>query len=651
MKKLFHPRLKAVTTMRMLLSVIAGAILAACASMGRPEGGPRDLLPPVFVSSNPAPSALNVDKNKIEIYFDENVQIENAAEKVVVSPAQQVQPVVTASGRKVTVELRDSLIPNTTYTIDFADAIADLNEKNILDGFAIDFSTGPTLDSLCISGIVLEGRTLEPAQGMLVGVYSNLADSAISTLKFERITKTNQLGQFTLRNLKEGSYRIFAVNDKNRDFHWDRSEDIAFFDTILTPTAEVIQVADTLRGADGEDSVVMRDATRFLPNAVLLTWFNENYKAQYLQDNKRSERNMIFIKLGAPTDTLPTFRAINGPRQGHLLTDFAVLEANATLDSLNYWITDSAVILQDSLLLEANYQRVDSADRLVWVTDTLRMFMRPSKARKVEKKKEVNDTTPAPMAFYNLRFDGGAVQDINKEITLIADVPMARLDTAAIHLEMMVDTVWTPVEAPSILPAGRYSNMTVKMSAPWKEGTKYRLTIDSASVYSIYGLFNKPLVNEFTVKKKDEYSTLTFNITGLDGRPAIVELLNNDNPVRAVKVNGDRAVFSYVNPGTYYARLYIDDNDNGAYDTGNLADHRQPEEVYYYNKKITLKRNFTARQSWDIYEHPLDMQKPMDIKKNKPKLRPDQSPQQQEDQDDDEEELYTDPYLKYGFPR
>ena len=127
------------------------------------------------------------------------------------------------------------MLPNTTYTIDFADAIKDLNEGNVLDGLAIDFSTGDSIDTLCISGMVLEARNLEPAQGMLVGIYSNLSDTAITSLQLERIAKTNQLGQFTVRNLKPGQYQIFALNDVNRDYRWDRTEDVAFYDVAVSP--------------------------------------------------------------------------------------------------------------------------------------------------------------------------------------------------------------------------------------------------------------------------------------------------------------------------------------------------------------------------------------------------------------------------------
>ena len=176
---------------------------------------------------------------KIELFFDENVQVKDAMTKVVVSPAQINIPQITANGKKLTVSLRDTLIPNTTYTIDFSDAVSDLNEGNELDGLAVSFSTGDTVDSLQISGMVFEARNLEPAQGMVVGVYSNLDDSAVRTLQLERIAKTNQKGQFTIRGLKPGKYRIYAINDLNRDYHWDRSEDVAFYDVLVSPSVSV----------------------------------------------------------------------------------------------------------------------------------------------------------------------------------------------------------------------------------------------------------------------------------------------------------------------------------------------------------------------------------------------------------------------------
>lgn len=163
--------------------------------MGRPEGGPRDETPPVYVRSTPVSGALNFSGDRLDVWFDENVQLEDAFNKVIVSPTQKQAAVVRSLGKRVTVELRDTLLPNTTYTIDFADAIKDLNEGNILDGFALDFSTGSEIDTLRLSGIVLEGRTLEPAQGMTVGIYAEpLTDTTLTKVPFQRIARTNQYG-------------------------------------------------------------------------------------------------------------------------------------------------------------------------------------------------------------------------------------------------------------------------------------------------------------------------------------------------------------------------------------------------------------------------------------------------------------------------
>ncbi|MDE6498792.1 MAG: Ig-like domain-containing protein, partial [Muribaculaceae bacterium] len=276
-----------------LLAIAGGLLAPACASIGRPDGGERDKEPPRYVSSRPAMGATGVSATRFSVLFDENIQLDDAFNKVIVSPVQSTPPSVSSNGRRLTVELRDTLVPDATYTIDFGDAIKDLNEGNVLDGFALDFSTGSTIDSLRISGIVLAAENLEPAQGMLVGVYradSALADTTLTTTPLQRVARTNQLGQFTVRGLAPGRYRIYAINDINRDYHWDRSEDVAFLDVDLSPSVEQIEVTDTLRAHDGTDSLATRPGVRYVPNDVLLTWFNQDYRAQYLKDYKRPTR-------------------------------------------------------------------------------------------------------------------------------------------------------------------------------------------------------------------------------------------------------------------------------------------------------------------------------------------------------------------------
>lgn len=628
--------------MRFLVIAVMAAVMGACASMGRPEGGPRDETPPRYLSSVPSPGKNNVTKPKIEILFDENIKLEDVLNKVVVSPAQKTPPSINASGRKVIVELRDTMRDSTTYTIDFSDAIRDLNEGNILDGFALDFSTGPVVDSLQISGMVLQARNLEPAQGMLVGVYSNLADSAISTLQLERIARTNQLGQFTVRNLKPGTYNIFALNDINRDYHWDRSEDVAFFDSPIIPAVTVTEATDTLKSAAGEDSLTTRTVTTFSPRDILLTWFNEDYKPQYLQDYKRPEDKKLTLRMGAPADSLPTLTIVNGPNAGRTDRQWARLNASLTRDTLEYWITDSAVIKQDSMLVALRYMRTDTLDRLSWATDTLKFFHRPPKTKK--KKKDDNDTVPK-INFLTFRALSGTQQDLNKPLRFETSQPLDTILADGVNLSIMRDTVWEPVQRPTFI-ADSTNLMRYTLPYRWEGGGKYRLTVDSAAVRGIYNEWNRPVKLEFTVKNPEDYANLFFKIPDID-RPLVVELLNgSDKPVATSALVNGVATFNFVNPGTYFARAFIDTNANGEWDTGDLKSKRQPEEVYYYPKKLNVRKNWDIEQTWDIYALPLDTQKPVEIKKNKPRAK--ESDENDTGGEEDEGEFYDGSYTGPG---
>ncbi|MDE6654263.1 MAG: Ig-like domain-containing protein, partial [Muribaculaceae bacterium] len=622
---------------------VVAAIATACASIGRPEGGKRDETPPVYVSSNPAPGATKVNRQQIDIYFNENVQLEDAFNKVVVSPAQKNNARVSANGKHVKVLLQDSLKPNTTYTIDFADAIKDLNEGNVLDGFSTYFSTGDSIDTLSISGVVLQARNLEPAQGMLVGVYSNPSDTAIRTLPLERIARTNQLGQFSVLNLKPGSYSVYALNDLNRDFFWNRSEDVAFYDTRVEPRVEEIIVTDTLRSSTNQDSLVSRPGHAYFPNDLLLTWFNEDYKSLYLTDYKRPERRVITLNMSTPYDSLPEITIAKGQFEGKRAEDFAVLQKNIGLDSLKYWITDTAVMAVDSLYLSVRYMATDTTDMLTWKTDTLKFFFKDVKKKEKKKKDEEADTVPPPREHLSLKAETANSHEIYMPVVLSAAEPIDTFDISMVHLEIQVDTLWVnepkfTVGTDSLLPMLRRN-----ISHNWRPGAKYRLTVDSAAVVSVYGMESNAFKHEFTVKEKEKYSNLILNITGADST-AIVEILDSkDEPIRIIPAPGGKAVAEYLKPGTVYARLFLDRNGNGKWDTGNLTDSIQPEEVYYYPKKIVLKENWDVTQEWDIYATPIDMQKPYEIKKNRPKLKKgEKAPTSDDDEEEEEDDIFGD---------
>lgn len=651
---------------------VGGLLLAACASIGHPDGGPRDTEPPVFVRSTPQPGATNVNTQKISIYFDENVQLTDPGTKIAISPAQSQQPSISSNGKHVSIELKDTLVPNTTYTIDFSDAVSDLNEGNPMEGFALSFSTGSYVDSLSISGMVLEASNLEPAQGMLVGVYATDADSAITTLPFDRISRTDQYGRFSVRNLAPGSYQLFAVNDVNRDYHWDRSEDIAFYGELITPSIATRIVTDTLKTDDGLDSVAQRTLRDFLPNNILLTWFNENYRPQYLKNYNRNDRRIISLEMNAPVDSLPelTITAMGSRNLRLPLSEVSLLSRSEGGDTLNYWLTDSAVIASDSLLIETRYRRVDSLDNIVWKTDSLKFNVKGKRTGKKEATKiptlqekidsiiALSDTIPIdtfalmqPSMFLNISAST-TTQDLNRPFLFSTERPYSTINFDAIRLEMKPDSVWIPVEdAPKVVPADSTWQKNLKLDYRWTPGMKYRLQIDSIAVSDPYGTYNRPTSLEFQTRETEDYSNVLFNISGVpDNEDAYVQILNaNDVPVATSKVINGQANLNFLLPGSYYARLFIDSDHSGNYTTGSLTEQRQPEDVYYFQKKLNLKKNWDRSESWDIQAVAPDLQKPNDIKKNKPKPKPGEIEEVKNDEDEDDE--FDDGFGKNYFSR
>lgn len=633
-----------------LFVVAAALLLAACASIGRPEGGPRDMTPPVMVSSTPAPGSVNVSNGRIDIIFDENITLDDPMNKIVVSPPQKKQAQISSNGRRVRITLRDTLRDSTTYTVDLADAVRDLNEGNILDGLAIDFSTGPSIDTLMISGIVFEGRTLEPAQGMIVGVYSTpVADTALTTLPMDRITKTNALGRFTIRNLKPGSYRVFAINDLNHDFHWDRSEDIAFLDRDISPSTMAVEVTDTFTDAAGNDSLVTRPATRFLPDDILLTWFNENYKPLYLVKHERPDARRLTLEMSTRSDSLPQLTLLNTVRAGARLDREAVLQSSPGLDSLTYWLRDTTLIGSDTLKIAARYLHTDTLDNITFTTDTLTFALRQPKKKK--KRDEETDSVPK-LEFVNIGISSRQPQDLNMPLLFETSTPTASIDSAGFRIEELVDSVWMPVAAKIPSPPDSLQPMRLLTEMTWKPKTKYRVTIDSLAVTDIYGNHNRPFVQEVSTHAIEDYAALFFNIGDLGPDSAIVELLSSDKPVRLEPVRNGVATFEYVTPGAYYARLFIDRNHNGRWDTGSVADTLQPEDVFYFSKKLNLKKNWDVEQQWNIYETPVDLQKPEDIKKNKPprpKWETEEEREKRKKGNNDDEEEEFDPFMNDPF--
>ena len=358
-----------------------GTLTIGCANRGGgPQGGPVDSLPPILIKSSPLPEQTGVTNGKVVLEFNEIVLLEGAAQKVVVSPPQSTQPIVKAISHKVYVDIPDSLQPNTTYTIDFSDAIVDNNEKNKLENFSFSFSTGDVIDSLVMRGLILDAMNLNPVPDMVVGIHSDLSDSAFYTKPFDRITKSDKNGRFVIRNIKPGNYRIYGLTDLGGNYIYDMpNEQIAFQDTVYVPSIryssrpdtvwrEVYAIDDTLKVGKPTlevDSIIYKGVRQYEPRSILLKAFTGSKRRQYLV---RQERNMPYrldVIFNAGVDSLPQLEPLNF--ESGVLT-----RINSTADTITYWFTDTLAIKADTLISAYRYRKTDSVGELYCQTDTLR---------------------------------------------------------------------------------------------------------------------------------------------------------------------------------------------------------------------------------------------------------------------------------------
>ena len=595
-------------------------MLYSCASIGRPDGGPYDETPPRFIGSTPAAGALNNQRTKVSLLFDEFIKLEKATEKVVVSPPQVQQPEIKASGKRIQVNLLDSLKANTTYTIDFSDAIVDNNEGNPLGNFTFTCSTGPQIDTMEVSGQVLDASNLEPIKGILVGLHSNLNDSAFTKLPFDRVARTDSRGRFSIRGVAPGKYRIYGLMDADQTFTFNqKSEVIAFNDSLVIPRMEErIRMDTAWVDSLTYDTIVERKYMHYLPDDLILRAFKEFNYSQYLIKSERLVPQKFTFYFAGQADTLPTLKGLNFDER-----DAFVIEKNPRNDTIHYWVKDSLLFKQDTLAISLTYLYTDTLNQLVSRTDTLNLvskqkYKKEEPEKKKKKKKKDEEDEPEPTKFLPVNVGAPSSMDVYGSISLTFDEPIARFDSAAIHLKEKVDTLWKDI--PFEFEQDSLNLKRFNLYYDWEPGNEYEFSVDSTAFHGIYGLFTDKIKQGFKVRKLEEYASITFLVTGADST-AFVELLDaQDKVVRRRRLtDGGYADFYFLNPGKYCARLVNDRNGNGIWDTGNFEKGEQPEEVYYYNMILEPKANWDLdKQSWDIHAIPLDKQKLDELKKQKP---------------------------------
>ncbi|NDV47099.1 hypothetical protein D0T49_08580 [Paludibacter sp. 221] len=577
----------------------------SCANRGSgPTGGPKDETPPKVTKSNPVNGSLNFAKKEIQVEFDENISLDKLTENVVISPPQQRNPDIRAQGKRLIVRFDEELKENTTYTVNFGNAIVDLNEKNPLENYRFAFSTGSKIDTLSISGFLVNAEDLNPASGIIVGIYAEHDDSVFTKKPFLRIGKTDEMGYFVIDNIKEGTYRIFALGDNNRDYYFQTGEGLAMYDSLITPTFEMVEHRDTI-WADSLtiDTIHIHRHAHFYPNDIVLRYFKENKVRQYFIKSERTQPEKFTLYFNTTLAELPKIEPLNFEWE-----DKYILQRNNTLDTLSYWLTDSITWKTDTLRMAMTYFKTDSIFQLEQTTDTINVVTRKTNARaRTTRKNNEKDKKQALSFKTNIK----PTFEVYDPIIIQVSEPLIDYDISKIKLNEKVDTIlkplvyeWQQIDS---------TKMIFSMSYKWEPEKSYTLEIDSAAFTSIYNKSNDENKSPFKVRSLDEYSEIKIVLTDYDSRAVIQILDAKDKVVRTKNAESGGTLFQHLKPTDYYVRMFIDENGNGKWDTGEFSTRRQPEEVYYYPHKLTLKANFEFTEIWNHKEMPLLEQKPLEI--------------------------------------
>lgn len=621
----------------LLLCLLALVLTAACASIGNPDGGRFDETPPRVVGSSPADGAVNVSKRKVQILFDEYIKLEKASEKVVISPPQIEPANVRADGKRVKVDFYDSLRANTTYTIDFSDAIEDNNEGNPMGQYTFSFSTGDVIDTMQVSGRVLNAADLEPIKGIMVGLYpadSTWNDTLFRTRPFLRVSRTNGEGRFTIKGVKDGAYRVRALEDKDGDFVFSQKNERVAFDTTVYVTGSFPDVRmDTVwRDSLWYDSIRVVPYTHYTPDDVLLLAFLEDGQERHLLKTVYPEPTNFTFYFTAPSDSTPRIKGLN--------FDERCLVADASLknDTVTFWVTDTALIhRQDTLSMILSYMETDTLGQLVVTNDTLDLSPKTTYAKiAAERSKQIEawekdrerrqkkakkplpyEENPYERIWLEAGFKPSGSLAPNQNVRYLAKEPILEVDTTKIHFYVKKDTDWLP--APFLFLPEERSAKSYMLYAEWEPGQKYRFVMDTAAVVSVLEHESKSVRQEFHVRAVEEYGSIFIHVISPD-TGVVVQLLSKNDKVEAQqRTDKDgNADFFFMKPGEYYMRCYVDANGNGQWDTGDYASGLQPERVYYFGKPLPLKAQWDLRQDWDIRAVDVARQKPMAITKQKP---------------------------------
>lgn len=557
-------------------------------------GGPKDTIPPVLIAVNPARGDTSFPRTggSVRLRYNEYTVVKDA-NGILLSPPHKKKPKAKVKGKEIVVTFQDTLKENTTYTIDFGNALADNNEGNIAPKYVYTFSTGTEVDSLYITGTVLDAENLTPVKKALVMLYRQWRDSSCILTLPDAAGRTDDWGFFSIRNIGAGPYWIYACSDDNGDYLYNLGEErIGFLDTAITPTMVVRDSIYELMGFDMKDTL----ACQARRSTYEISIFKEFQSRQYIKDHGRKAAKTGYVTFSAPDVELSSFQIL-----GVDSTDI-IMQFSPRRDSFDFWL-NTKYPPEDSLFMTVSYMKTDSTGNLALTTENLSAAIgkeQAAKAKTEEGRKAAEADTltdlKITLAESNVEQDG---------ITLEFSCPVVEMYTDSIVL--LSTNTRNQTDTASFTFTQDSTNImryVLQNTELYRPGYKYTLSIPEATFWDVYHRKNKASKKDFQLPNTENLSSITLNISGTGEKRYIVELTDEGRKkvYRKYEVLRDSTYyFPYLSEGKYAIRLTEDRNNNGLFDTGNLLKWKQAERM----KLFTLAGGSTVieiKEQMDIVQ-------------------------------------------------
>ena len=579
--------------------------IGACAKIGQPSGGPRDRTPPVVLRTTPEAYSTNFKGRRIIITLDEYVQLDNINENLIISPPLSSRPKVWLRGKNVIVDIDEDLKENFTYTFNFQNAIKDLNEGNILEGYRFVVSTGDVLDSLSVTGNVYYAENLEIPEKIFVLLHSNPEDTAVRKTLPDYIGIIDRNGYFSIDNVKPGNYMLYALKDLNNNRRYDLAdEEFAFLDYPVEVFADTTLIEDIIAAEDivavsadttaiskpliMENELKTDADTTILIGENRLFMFQKAFTTRYLKSSQRKSKRLLEFVLSLPplADMPAEFT----------LSDFAentyITEQSLNRDTILVWLIDSMLVETNPVPAMIKYPFTDSIGAVVYKTDTINL-------RFVEARPTRGATTVVqPILALSNNSQGGIKP--GQKFVFRSETPLVEPDTSMMRLFEIKER--DTLKIPLLLQKDSITTTKYIIENKLLADKRYFFVADSGAFRDVYDVASDSIGITFSLRSEDAYGKLTFNIQNID-EAIIVQLLDRTEArvvAEALMNESGKAVFPLLDPATYRARIIFDTNNDGKWTPGDFDEKRQPEQVTYYPDEIEVRARFEIEQDWNV---------------------------------------------------